>query len=114
MANASGKGGGERDDATVIMKARTKWFPGLGNCETRHDGTRAIAVMREDASESLAVGVIGNRNGSRYLWACVADNEGDGGRSASGGASHGGASLPASARLVPAACSGGTMSATHH
>jgi hypothetical protein len=42
----------------------------------------------------------------------MADNGGDGGRS--GGGSGGGGSLPASARVVPAACNGGTITATHH
>ena len=64
--------------------------------------------MREDASESLPVGV----NGSRSPWSWVADNEGNGGRSGDGRG--GGGSLLASACMVPAASSGRTISATHH
>ena len=67
--------------------------------------------MQEDVSESLGGwgNESGNGNGSRcLLWACMDDN---GGRSGGGG---GGSPQAASARVVPAACRGGTISAAHH
>ena len=67
--------------------------------------------MLEDASEPLAVGVMGVRAELEvygHLWLTMTAMEG------SRGSEGDGDSFPSPAPVVPATCNGGTISVTHH